>query len=70
MTNELFNLNRSKQRKKCEKYKQFSDDKKNIDELIKSYYEEQFLIQHPGMDPYKKQEYQVTISDSSSDMES
>ena len=36
-----------------------------IDELISAYYEEQFGIQYPGIDPYLKDEYQPTISESS-----
>ena len=42
-------------------------DKLNINELMRNYYEEQFLIQYPYQDPYKKDEYKNSISSSSSD---
>ena len=46
------------------------NDKLNVNELLIKYYEEQFLIQYPGQDPYKKDEYTRSISHSSSDEES
>jgi hypothetical protein len=45
-------------------------DKLNIKELYVRYFEEQFKIQYPFQDPYKKIEYVNSISNSISDGDS